>query len=105
MPSLTALLADAPGQAARNEGPLLCAVNVDELQDHSVLLLAPGPLGQRGVQHFVPAVQALHLTFAIEMPRNGLPIAGLVTAHGALEDLVLWGGKEELSILASNLRV
>ena len=67
VPALAALLADATGELLRDLGPLLRAESAHELDDLGVFLLSPGTLHELGIEHFLPAVKALHVGALIEV--------------------------------------
>mmetsp|Transcript_30730 Transcript_30730/g.98142 ORF Transcript_30730/g.98142 Transcript_30730/m.98142 type:complete len:265 (-) Transcript_30730:105-899(-) len=89
VPSLTALLADTAGQLLRDERPLLGAVLLDELDDLLILLLGPRALDKVGVEHLLPAVQALDVRAVREVLGDFLPVLAVEVLHGRAQDIVL----------------
>jgi hypothetical protein len=75
--ALAALLADAPRDAVRDLAPLADSL-LEALHDRLVLLKRPGALHEPGAQHFLPAVQALHVrALAAEVLGDAPPVLGL----------------------------
>jgi hypothetical protein len=59
VPPLSALLPDPARQVLSDLGPLLGPVLLNQMEDHPVLFLSPGPLDQVGVQDLLPSVETL----------------------------------------------
>ena len=82
VPALATLLPDAAWQVVRDVGPLLGAVALHQRQHKLVFFLAPGALDECRIEHFLPSMQALDVSAAIQTLRNLLPIFTIVALDG-----------------------
>jgi len=89
VPSLAALLADASFEVVGNLTPVLCAMQVHLLDQKSILLLSPRALHHFGVEHFLPAVEALDIGAVLKSLGDALPVLGAHQSHEFSEFFVL----------------
>ena len=67
----------------RNVGPLLGTVPLHQRQHELVLILRPGALDELRIQHFLPTMEALDVSAALQTLRNLLPVLAIVLSNGA----------------------
>lgn len=88
MPSLPALLPDAPLQVLGDQGPSFGTVLLHQLDDLLILLFGPGSLHQLGIDDLVPPLLALDVVPVGEASGDHLPLLA-VLLHQPFELLVL----------------
>ena len=74
VPPLSALLADPSWEMIGYLGPEVRAIDVHQMQQEPVLDICPRPFDEGGIQHFLPAMQALHISAILELLSNFLPV-------------------------------
>ena len=89
VPALTALFADSTWKVVCNSSPLLWAIDVDQVQQQSVFDISPGTFDKAGIQHFLPSVQALHISPSIQVLSNLLPVLAAIEPDSFGEFLIL----------------
>lgn len=89
VPALAALLSDATWDFISNRGPLLWPMLNHSHKKGLVFKLAPGPLDQERVEHFLPSVEALDVSATLQLLGNLLPILTFEFLYCLLELLVL----------------
>jgi hypothetical protein len=62
MPSLAALFTDTARKMFGNKCPLLRAIFIDQMKDHSILFLSPWAFNEAWIQDFLPSVQTLNVS-------------------------------------------
>ena len=74
----------------RNVGPLLGTVPLHQRQHELVLILGPGALDELRIQHFLPTMEALDVSAALQTLRNLLPVLGSILVDQLSQLFVLF---------------
>ena len=104
VPSLPALLPDAPWQVVSDLGPLRRPVDVDQMKKQSIFDISPRTLDKRRIEHLLPAVQALDVRTALKALGDLLPIFTGVLSDGLSQKLVLLGRPVALCLMLARIK-
>lgn len=89
VPSFSALFANPSGQSLSYVTPIFCAKLFDIISEPVILVLAPRPFDHRGIQYFLPPVQALDIGSLIKERGNSFPVPSPVFLHQLSQLIVL----------------
>ena len=76
VPTLATLLADTTAELLSDERPFRGAVFVHEFDHHGIFLGSPRPFDEAGVEHLLPAMEALNVLTARDFLGNLFPVLG-----------------------------
>ena len=89
VPSFTALLADSSREMVGDLSPLLRTVEVDQVQQQSILDVSPWTFDESGVENLLPPMEALDISSSSESLGDLLPVLASIDFDCLCKLLVL----------------
>ena len=97
MPTLTALLANASREMLCNQSPLLRPILVNQVKNHTVLILSPRAFDKAWIENLLPSVKTLDISSAGKLFSNFLPIFASMLLYCICQMLILYQSQSPLS--------
>jgi len=74
MPALSALLSDSAFEVVCNLAPVLGAIHLHLLNQHTIFLFCPGTLHHFWIKYLLPSMEALDVCAALKALSDSFPI-------------------------------